>query len=109
MPPLTLPEEGLTKGVTTPPSVLWNATQKAAPARNLERHDLSHPVHVCRVGECPRTCHVHVASSHTLVIWGSESPCTWIINFHVAKLLIKPTPNLLVLQPTFLHQLGRFP
>ena len=35
MPPLALQEEGLTKGANTPPSALWNAPHKAAPACDL--------------------------------------------------------------------------
>ena len=60
MPPLTLHEEGLIKGATTPPTALWNAPHKAAPARNLGRHGRGHPAHVCCVGGCPHMCHVHV-------------------------------------------------
>ena len=35
-PPLTMQEERLTKGATTPPTDLWNAPHKAAPACDLE-------------------------------------------------------------------------
>ena len=44
----------------------------------------------------------------TLNIMDSKSPHAWFINFHVAKLLIKPTHNVLVCQVISLHQLGCF-
>ena len=57
MPPLTLQEEGLTKEATTPPTGLWNAPHKAAPACDLGRHDRGHPAHVWEgVRGCGRGC-----------------------------------------------------
>ena len=41
MPLLVLQEEGLTKGLTTPPTARWNAPHKAAPACDLGHYSMA--------------------------------------------------------------------
>ena len=56
MPPLTVQEEGLTKGTSCPSHCPMLGASWAAPACAWEGIVAANPVHVSQVGGCPHMC-----------------------------------------------------